>query len=412
MHIDRLISERFGISIRSVLILFVGVSLLISFKLNSWLIGLLLVALIASKNRSGIPINFKKNIKLIAPFWLYFLIFLISMIYTDNKVEGWKDLESKLGLLLIPFVIFSQSQLKRSEIAFILKGFAIFTLSMGLLAIGLSLKEYGKVATNWELSAVIGVHASYLALYSILGIAVFLHYAMESRRWVKWFFFLLAFVQFLLLLLIASRIILLSFIGISGLWVFIIRFSIQRLILFLSILGSMALSYYMVDGVRERFQEAINFNDKIELDVSEEATLGKIYGGRALRIAIWTCSVDVVEEHWAFGVGNGDVHEHLQQSYKDHDFTWAWKYNNFNSHNLLIETIIAVGVPGILFLMLIFFNLIRKASSSLNMVIITFCFSFSMLSMMEASFNVQKGLIFFLIFGTSLMHADLKESKF
>jgi len=94
------------------------------------------------------------------------------------------------------------------------------------------------------------------------------------------------------------------------------------------------------------------------------------------------------------GVGAGDVHKSLQASYKRNEFQLAWQYNNFNSHNLFIETIIAVGVLGVVVLITLFYLLFFSAIKNRNMLLFCFTTLFFMFSLIESAFNVQKGIVF------------------
>jgi O-antigen ligase len=59
--------------------------------------------------------------------------------------------------------------------------------------------------------------------------------------------------------------------------------------------------------IRQKFTEAFSFKDSIPLNQNTDQSLGRNWGGRALRVAIWQCAWDVVREHPLVGVGLGDV---------------------------------------------------------------------------------------------------------
>ena len=100
------------------------------------------------------------------------------------------------------------------------------------------------------------------------------------------------------------------------------------------------------------------------------------------------------------GSGIGDVKEELQQSYKNHAFEFAWHYNEFNAHNLFIQTIISIGVLGLFSILFIFIILMKAAIKNLDLILFSFISLFFFLSLMESTLNVQKGVMFFALFSS------------
>ncbi|MEQ8907676.1 MAG: O-antigen ligase family protein [Vicingaceae bacterium] len=401
------------ISIRLLLYIFASCSLLVSLQLSSLFIGLIVLHALLSTSFSKAKKSFQKNR---IPLFLYlgfFALFLISLTYTENLNHGWKDIESKLSFLLLPLAIFSQPKLSRLELQTILKSFAFATFMASVLAIIIGFVSQKSLLINQELSAQVGIHASYLSIYLLLSLATFIYEAIQKNK-SKPLYLLLSLIGFIILLLLASRIIILSAFLIAGIYIFFFNYSRSKLLVLILSIITLGLTVYLVPSVQSRFVEAIDFSDRVELDadVNEHKTLGRNFGGRAIRVAIWTCSMDVVEENWLFGVGAGDVHQHLQQSYKDHVFEFAYKYNNYNAHNLYIETVIAVGVLGLILIMLLFAQLLKAAFNQKSLVYLTFVISFIFLSFMESSFNVHRGLVFFLLFACFFQNtSSLVETK-
>ena len=70
-----------------------------------------------------------------------------------------------------------------------------------------------------------------------------------------------------------------------------------------------------IDSVKSRFQEGL-IGEQVEFGNVNDVTKVKTYGGKAIRVAIWQCAQEVVEDNWLIGVGAGDVHKSLQASYK------------------------------------------------------------------------------------------------
>lgn len=399
--------------IRVALYLLVACSLVISIKFSSICIILLCIHSVFSNTWKEKADFLKEHKWLLISMLLFFMLFLISLTYTENKAEGWKDIESKLSLLVFPLAILSQKRLTKLEIKLIVGGFSHFVFWSSVVALLLGLFQKGKLLTNQELAIQIGMHASYLSLYLVLAFSYFIYQFRKSKGY-QYFYLLLTALSFILLLLLASRIILVSTFLIGGVWIFFFNYSHLRFTILVSMLAVAIAAILLIPSVKVRFVEAIDFKDKVELDadINEHKTLGRSYGGRAIRVAIWTCSMDVVKEHWQFGVGAGDVHKHLQQSYKDHVFEFAYKHNNYNAHNLFIETIIAIGVIGLILIIAMLWLVLKKAIKDKCLLQLTFILSFIMLSIMESSFNVHRGLVYFMLFACVFQQSTNEEKKY
>ncbi len=130
-------------------------------------------------------------------FWateLIFLIHVIGMFYTSDLNEGFKDLQIKLPLLILPVVFFSSTPLTQKEIRLALQAFLIGCL----------------INTLWSLFYSMGLHDTLsarkvsrfmshirLGLYLNIALLVCLKlFSSEKRKVLKWIYVLL-FVYFL-----------------------------------------------------------------------------------------------------------------------------------------------------------------------------------------------------------------------
>lgn len=408
MHFRLVENMYWEVTLRSILLLLVPLSLIFAYHQNGFFIGIFAIYSLYNIDK----VNWKgwliKNGKYFALLIGYFILFLVSLLYTENLAEGWRDIESKLGFLFLPVFILFQKPFSRKELKFILLFYAGFMFLSSLTALIVGVIKLDYIPTNQELSGTIGSHASYLSLYCLLGLAAMIHFFtnLERRKW-KLLGFAICLIQVFLLLLLASRIILLSMVLVALIWILVYKLNRKALVTLVSLLTLIILLGSQIEGVKSRFIDAVNFDDGIELGITEEEFKpGANYGGRALRIAIWRCSLDVIENHWLFGVGAGDVHQHLQSSFKENGFVFAWKYNYYNAHNLFIETLIAVGLPGLVLLIILFTYLLLGSLKEGNLILITFSIGYILLSLMESNFNVQKGQIFFLVFACLFVNSS------
>jgi len=376
---------------RGLLFFLVLASLAFSMKLNSLFIILLVLQWLLMVPLAEKKENLRRNWKLIALFAAYFLLFAISILYSENTSSAWKDIESKLSLLLIPLSILGQKRLEVKEQAVLLKLYVWFLVGVGVFLVGKSLFLAGGLLTNQEFSALIGVHASYLSLYMAAALFITIQ-SLTHKSQIKLNTIIALFLAFILVVLAARMVTIATFLSLFT-WFAVVHFTWKRLLTMIVIFIGVVFAISSIDSVKSRFQEGL-IGEQVEFGNVDDSVKVKTYGGKAIRVAIWQCAQEVVKDNWLMGVGAGDVHKSLQASYKRNEFQLAWQYNNFNSHNLFIETIIAVGVLGVVVLITLFYLLFFSAIKNRNMLLFCFTTLFFMFSLIESAFNVQKGIVF------------------
>lgn len=393
------------------MLLLVGITLFLPLKYNSISILILIVHCLFYVPRKEKTESFKKNWKLILLLSSFYLITAISITYSENQNEAWKDIEQKLSLLLFPLVLLLQKRISLKELDKILYYFSVSAVVFSLLALIISLVEHSAIPANQELAGSIGMHASYMGLYVAFGFFIILERSLK-----KTFSFQNIILQLILLFMIAflaSRIIALASLIIAIVWFVILNYRTKYLLSIIVIAALVAVISYFSPPIKNRFYEAINIEDQVVLDqkTSEvETDFRNAYGGRALRMAIWKCSWDVLSKNWLFGVGTGDDHAAIQQSYKDRNFVFAWKYNSYNAHNLFLQTVIASGILALLALLAIFIYFIYYSLKFKMLNLFAFVLLFFSISMVETSLNVQKGIVFFALF-TSIFASFIQGRK-
>jgi O-antigen ligase len=397
-------------NIRLLLLSFIAISLLFPIPINS--ISIIIFSLFSIyfliKNKSYYFL--KENFLPLAIFSSFYIVNAISVFYSENKNEAYFDLEIKMSLLLFPLVFFSQKAVSKSELNTILYRFSLTVLFVSGLAVFIGLYQTGKLLINQELANLVNLHASYLSLY--VAFAIFIAIERGLRLSFSKLSILMVLALVGILSLLASRAVLVGFFILLMVWVFYLKIDKRKLLyvalIFVLIISSVAIN----ENSRNRFYEAFNFNEKVELDAEPETykTLNKVYGGRALRVAIWYCALDIVKSDWLLGVGTGDAQDELQQSYKNHEFEFAWQFNRFNAHNLFLQTIISCGILGIIGILALLGYLYYLAFKNQQLLLATFVTLFILISLVESTFNVQKGVVFFAFFSSLFASAFISPT--
>lgn len=397
-------------------------------KVNTTLLSVVAVALLLPPNFSSISIiiyiayvlftsklqslvrTLKNNIWTILFLSSFYIINLLSYFYSDNKEVALFDFQIKLSLIVFPILFFSIDRIDKNSLNKILIRFALASLIFTVILIINGFLNQGRLLFNQELSMQLNIHASYLSLYLSLGFFTIFNLCIE-KLFKSWHLILLI-IYIIVLGILSSRSIFISTIVISIIWLTVSKDISKKLkVAFLSFVVICSVSLLLLEPIKSRFKEAVDFSNKVELDANpnEYKTLNKSFGGKAIRVAVWECSVDIIKKDWLLGVGAGDAQDELQSAYKNHAFEFAWRYNSFNAHNLFLQSIISSGILGILSVISILVYLLTFSTKTKHKVFISFVIIFILLSFVESTFNVHKGVVFFSFFSGLFLNHFLKE---
>ena len=396
--------------LNNIMLSLVAISLLLPPNISSLSIIIYVAYVIFTSSTKVLITNFRNNIWLLCFLSSFYIINLLSYFYSENKDLALFDFEIKLSLIVFPIIFLSIKKIDENTLSKVLFNFALSSLLFAITLIFYTFIKEGKLLFNQELSMQFYIHASYLSLYLSFGFFVILNMCIKNQ-FKSWHIFLLI-IYIITLGILASRSVFASTVVITIIWL-LISHDIPKtikIIFFIFIILSIA-SLSFLEPIRTRFKESINFSTKVELDTNpdEYKTLNRDFGGRAIRVAIWQCSKDITNKHWILGVGAGDSQDELQKAYKNHAFEFAWRYNSFNAHNLFLQSLIACGIMGLLSIVAIIIYLLLFSIKTKNKVFISFVVLFILLSFVESTFNVHKGVVFFSFFSGLFLNHFLKK---
>lgn len=400
-----------------ILLLIVG-TLPFSTLYNSYLIGLL------GLNWLVQIIVFKKAIKYTFTrahifFILFYLLHLVGLAYTpsENLIVANFNLEIKFSFLLMPLIFSTdKSRLSQKQVKTVLTTFLFSCLLATIVCLihaisqNFKLNNFAQVVpdlfTNQKLSKVLDLHASYFALYLTfcIGIIVYLLLTYKETftkvtKGLTW----LAIAYFLMIIaLLGTRMIILSFIFISTLLTLIYAHSQKKLLLGGLITSGVFLFVTLIflsnSENLDRLKKTINYQGKYTKDGHYA------HGGISLRFNIWDCAVNIIKEKPLFGHGTGEAQKRLNKCYHDNNY-WAVYYwmdsgkgPEFNAHNSYLQNTLALGIVGLILLVGLIINLIVIGFKQKNYLLLYFLFLTIGLSMTEAIFKTQKGTVFFVLF--------------
>jgi O-antigen ligase len=248
------------------------------------------------------------------------------------------------------------------------------------------------------------MHRSYWATYLVLACFFLLKQMIASKsKRTSWMNLLGAFVMAVFVVLSGAKV------GLVILFIVIILVAISLFKRFDSrwvlpvtaavlVLGIAAI-FYLTPSIAERSISAVSAVSKPIESFDKENT-----ESTTARIMLWDSSLELIKENFWWGVGTGDIKDELIQRNYENGYTGIAE-KKLNSHNQFLNSHIAIGFFGSLFLMLsVVFNFLKFKSDELRdwrlgIIIILF-----VALLPESMLETQAGIIpyaFFLSFLTA-----------
>lgn len=296
-----------------------------------------------------------------------FLLEVVFFLNNSNLVEGYKSLEKNLTTLFFPIVIILNYKLLKPKK--ILNLYSIFTIIMLVIFLVLFIvfrndyfNKYLQGIHLWqmgyEFSNFIGIHAPALNMYvSFISIVLLYNFLNEyllnafSKKSVC--FVVLFLLSFLFLLIINTRIALLTFaINLVVLFfVFQMKLKLKIIIFSCSIFILTLFSILFVNKfpyIIEKYSTQITGNlDKIgKLDEIENPEIN-VYSSLVTRLTIWKSSYELGKREVLFGHGSSDAKKELIKYYGETNQKFLKKFELI-THNQILNYFLKFGIIGVI----------------------------------------------------------------
>lgn len=391
-------------------------------------IGIILILWLLSVNYKDLVVNLSKR-RVIWAWMVYFLLHVISYSYSSNKAQSAFDLQSKLSIFFLPVVIGAGIKLTRRTIERIFFYFNISVTVIGLYCIyhaaertlneGYIYKPfffYNDLVDGLDASAV------YMAWYTLISMSAmfFIDWKYYYQKNYKWLKILLLIFQIIFFILLSARTLLLVFFIVVVPFYVYITFKHTRLQLWQKLSAGgifLVLAIALLasnNPVKKRFGDLYQKNLDIAWQKDYSHVPQKEFSNLTLRLMVWRMGIENMNEHhlWLTGAGNGDVQDLQNQKMAAYgidvynpDVSKRSEFYNLNLHNMALESLMMLGIPGlILFLFIIFapFFLIRKIELK-NIFILFNVIAFSFF-FQEAAFQTQAGIVYYTFFTAVLIN--------
>ena len=402
-------------------------------------------------------------------FAMTWVIYLIGMIHTENQSVGWTQVSKKLGFLIFPMIfLFSdmsymtKQRLKAIGNALILG--CILFFFMNLVYAVYDVIYNGETTARFfdqELMKWYYVHHSYLSMYASLGLMFcFMEIFGDGSHKAKIINIIAYIILVIFIILVRSR---------AGLIWMVLTFLLQWIWLTF-IMKKKKTGLIMggvfvlgVAGACVAFpQSLVRITDTIKNITNEHTSDHRLVQFKGYK--------SVLDENWLFGVGTGDRTDETMASYyrykdaiveeitpgmaviidqvidnqyyepnesmRNDMMEMAVKHNvdpnvvaknlveyqfiryaidnEINAHNMFFETIISVGIFGLLLLLAYFVIplVLWIKNKTFDMLYFSFLLMIGFNALFESIFEVQLGIIFFCFFNVLLFNDNfIKTDK-
>ncbi|MEP7263551.1 MAG: O-antigen ligase family protein [Bacteroidota bacterium] len=334
---------------------------------------------------------------------LFYLLHVTGLLYTENYSYAGLDLQIKLSFLLMPLLI-DQIPLPASAFRRLTRSFIAGCTLFSLILLVNAVMEYyiwhnGSSFFYTDFCSL--QHVAYLTLY--INCALFFladeffrlpGYRLRNRYLlVLWMIFLV-----IIITLLASRTAQMAALVSVSLYLFLLRRKTSRFASSLTFSGitavAMILIFLLISGNRNRFDNPVSQPVPItnNIDVNESSTIQ-----HNVRFEVWKNTLEVYRQHPVLGVGTGDIKDALNRQYELAGFREGLEFN-LSPHNQFLHTLLVLGIPGIITLLLIFGLAARNAVIHHNLLIPVLLIAVFINCMTEGILEKQAGVLFFTFF--------------
>ncbi len=357
----------------------------------------------------------RKEIVRVVVFASVFIIYVISLIYSDNVKEGFSFVVRVLPMLIFPviFGVFRKGKLKSKHIQNIINIY-IIALVLGLIYIHIYLGINFKATSSWEyrnaFEALTKVHGTYYSLWLAFGVLIlFLKIvkAIKAKKIAFAFVFIFILSYFMYWqTVIGARLPLITTVLLLITTIFLkIR---KQKIVFLSVLLFAILGSVFLKP--NYFKKTLNFKAyKFTLPKGDYHIEHKNMTSEQIRMGIYHCSFGLIKDSWVYGYGIGDVESKLQNCYKQKIDSNVYQLFNYNSHNQYLHFLLSSGIIGLLVFLISIFLPIYLSVQSSNYLYLLFSLLLITSFLTENVLNRHDGVLLYSFFNAIFAFQNKKN---
>lgn len=353
--------------------------------------------------------QFKQD-RVIKWFLFFYLVHIAGLLYTSNFSFAFFDLESKLVFLIFPLLLpayFISKEWFNKLLWVFIFGCLVAALLCLITAFRYYLLDHGIFHFYYTYLSMF-LHPTYFSFFLNLSIIILLDELIN-----KWNEFpgikraaiiILCYFFFIEIILLSARTA--NVVAFLSIFIFLlIRFNkdnvrkINYLYGFLFLASLICIPFLILNDIN-RFADlktvivkpsVITAETKIDkMKVQSENSVN-------LHFKIWEYSFQLASHNLLFGAGTGDVKDELANAYRENNFTTGVS-GGLNCHNQFLNTLVTLGLIGLLSLLLIYYFGFKTAVKNKDWIYFSFLLIMFLNSLTESIFEKQNGILFFAAF--------------
>lgn len=322
------------------------------------------------------------------------LTYILGVFYSSDTKYALSFVQTTIPLLFFPLLFIPIKFSQRNIVNIILTFVISYTIRV-LVVFFFLVREvlYHRLNKNWyfqKIGGLGGFHPTAMGAYSIVSIILLLYLISKKKN--NWYY-LLMILNIVFLFVLASRMVLISFLIISVIYLIhiYIKFKSKRKTIWIVSLISIILMSIIIlndHDLRYKFLQLKNINNfkYNKYDASSVAS----------RIAKWESAINIYKENnFIIGTGTGDIPKDLLIQFKKIDCLQCRvkKYNN--PHNQYLDSLSRNGILGLTFLLLNLIYPIIIAIKRKNIYQLMFMVAFGLIFVSECLLNREKSVQLF-----------------
>jgi O-antigen ligase len=364
---------------------------------------LLFLSTLITLNRKG------KNIIKPGPVTLLliilYLLYVIGMIYTSVWEKGLFDLQIKLSFVMFPAIfmfssknLYSKTGIRTLKFIFVSGAIAGTFVSLGH-ALYISLTTYFTFDHFMYNELSWSFHPSYHAMYLTIAIIILFVHLINQWDEIKTLtklsiaFIILYFFVFIIFLNSKAGMILAP-LSILILLIYLVVSKRKYILGIVALVAVIIVSVFVLNRTPYITSRFVSFFSVISSGQANPSSTGD---GTSNRVLAWKCAEHVALENLPMGVGTGDVRATLNPCYLENGFQEGAELK-LNAHNQFLQTTVAIGLPGLITLLLIFIIFIVQGIRKRNVYILLFTLVLLGNFLVESMLETQAGVVFITFF--------------
>jgi O-antigen ligase len=355
----------------------------------------------------------RRQFKVFFVMSLVYWTFLIGVLMSENLKELSNKMETMLSLAVIPVIFYlflgtSKSYAKSVKKLFFRSYYIsnlVFALYSFYLFFVYTNPRYLKADANFFRMAIlenkiVGEHPIYVSIFISVAIIIGFSFFRKEKIICKkngLFFFTQSLLFILLFLLMSKGVIIALLISLLVLYIKNNRIRISHI---LSGIVLLVIVFISIPQKNNRFAEIIKGVTYKKIDM---------YNSTSIRIRIYQCGFELLQERPLVGYGIGDVQDELDKCYEKYDSNFV--KGRYNSHNQYLFAWLSSGLIGIIAILFFLSFCVRMSVKYKDSIMLSILVLYSVVFLFENVLSRQSGVIFFSFVVNFFLWYNLNKEK-